>query len=132
MPKTWEQKHRDAKAPHVAVLEKPFGGLRAGQRLFVASPALLEERIAALPRGATLEPAALRAQIAVEHGADATCAASTGIFLRIVAERALERLARGEEAAPFWRVVAPDSPLARKLSCGPDFLRQRREAEREA
>jgi hypothetical protein len=35
----------------------------------------------------------------------------------------------GDEPTPFWRVIAPDSPLARKLSCGPDFIRYRRALE---
>ena len=132
MPKSWEQKFHGGKPPHVAVLEKPYAGLRKGQRLFVASPPLIEARIRAIPRGTTIEPAALRAELARAHGADATCPTSTGIFLRIVAERALERAASGEEPVPFWRVIAPDAPLARKLSCGPDGIRHRRAMERAA
>jgi hypothetical protein len=126
MPKTWDQKFRGAKPPHVTVLEKPFAGLTPGQRLFIASPPLLEDRIRAIPPGQSIEVTALRAALATEHGADATCPTSTAIFLRIVAERALER---PEDPAPFWRVVAPDAPLARKLSCGPDFIRHRRALE---
>ena len=130
MRKTWEQKYHNGRAPHVAVLDKPYAGLRPGQRLFIASPALLVARIRAIPHGETMEPAALRAELAMAHGADATCPASTGIFLRIVAERALEREAAGEDPTPFWRVVAPEATLARKLSCGPDGLRHRRALER--
>ena len=131
MRKTWEQKYHAGRAPHVAVLDKPYAGLRAGQRLFVASPPLLDARIRAVPRGETLDPAALRADLALAHGADATCPTSTGLFLRIVAERALEREAAGEEPTPFWRVIAPEAPLARKLSCGPDALRHRRALEQD-
>ena len=127
MPKSWDEKYRGAKPPHVTVLAKPFAGVGAGQALFIASPALLDARIRAIPPGRTLDPVALRADLARENGAAATCPTSTAIFLRIVAERALERLA--EDPTPFWRVIAPASPLARKLSCGPDFIRHRRALE---
>ncbi|WP_237214046.1 hypothetical protein [Falsiroseomonas oryziterrae] len=127
MPKSWDDKYRSAKPPHVTVLAKPFAGVGAGEKLFIASPALLDRRIRAIPPGRTVDPVALRAELARENGASATCPTSTAIFLRIVAERALERL--DADPAPFWRVIAPDSPLARKLSCGPDFIRHRRALE---
>jgi len=127
MPKSWDEKYRGAKPPHVTVLAKPFAGVGAGERLFIASPALLDARIRAIPEGRTCDPVALRADLAQENGAVATCPTSTAIFLRIVAERALERLEA--DPTPFWRVIAPDSPLARKLSCGPDFIRHRRALE---
>lgn len=127
MPKSWDEKYRSAKPPHVTVLAKPFAGVAAGQALFIASPALLDARIRAIPPGQTADPVALRADLARENGAVATCPTSTAIFLRIVAERALERLA--EDPTPFWRVIEPGSPLARKLSCGPDFIRHRRALE---
>jgi hypothetical protein len=130
MPKSWEQKYQGAKAPHVAVLEKPFAGLPAGARLFIASPLLIEERVRAIPRGTTQTVVALRAALAREHGAEATCPTSTAIFLRIVAERALERIAMDDpDPAPFWRVVEPDSPLAGKLGCGRAFVAARRAEE---
>lgn len=127
MPKSWEQKYQGAKPAHAVVLDKPFAGLKPGATLFIASPALLEERLRRIPPGTTTDIPALRAELAREHGADATCPTSTSIFLRIVAERALE--AGGDDPAPFWRVVDPDSPLAAKLSCGPDLIRHRRALE---
>lgn len=129
MAKSWTEKFHGARPPHVVVLEKPFAGAQAGQRLFIPSPALLAERIGALPAGTRTDPVALRAALAREHGADATCPVATAIHLRILAECALERLAAGDEATPFWRAIPPEIPLARRLSCGPEFLRQRREAE---
>ena len=132
MRKTWEQKFHNGRAPHVAVLDKPYAGLRAGQRLFIASPALIDARIRAIPPGETMEPAALRAELARAHGADATCPTSTGIFLRIIAERALDQETAGQEPTPFWRVIAPEVPLARKLRCGADEIRHRRAMEQAA
>jgi hypothetical protein len=131
MPKSWEQKYRGAKPAHVAVLEKPYAGLRPGQRLFIADPPLLERRIRAIPSGAALGVPELRAALAREHGADATCPTSTAIFLRIVTEVALARIAAGDaDPAPVWRVIAPGTPLAGKLGVeGEAVLRARRAAE---
>jgi hypothetical protein len=75
---------------------------------------------------------AVRDALAAKHGADATCPLTAGGLARIADEYALERLAAGadiDEIAPFWRAIDPASPLARKLSCGRDFIRQRRVIE---
>lgn len=130
--KSWRQKFDGAKQPHVVTLESAFAGVPAGARLFIASPRLIADRIATIPFGTTREPSDLRADLARAHDADATCPVSTGIFLRIVAEEALERIAAGmpvAEVTPFWRAIAPGSPLAAKLSCGDDFLRIQRAME---
>ena len=69
------------------------------------------------------------------HGADATCPVSTAIFLRIVAEAAWDEIESGvpvSEVAPFWRVVDPKSPLAKKLRSGGAWIEQQRAAERGA
>jgi hypothetical protein len=130
--KSWADKRAGAKPPHVTVLEKAFAGTPAGARLFIASPLLLEEWLGRIPRGQAMDAVALRAELAREHGADATCPVTTGIFLRIVAEAALERREMGapvEELPPFWRVIAPGSPLAAKLSCGAAGVAALRAAE---
>lgn len=131
--KSWRQKFDGAKQPHVVTLESAFAGVPAGARLFIPSPRLIADRIETIPAGTTREPVDLRADLARTHGADATCPVTTGIFLRIVAEEALERIAAGTpvaEVTPFWRAIAPGSPLAAKLSCGEDFLRIQRAMER--
>lgn len=78
---------------------------------------------------------ALRAELVARHGADATCPVSTAIFLRIVAEAALEEIAKGRPPAqvtPFWRVIAPGSSIASKLSCGDEFISIMRSMEAQA
>jgi hypothetical protein len=130
--KSWQDKFDGAKAPHVSVLERPFAGVPAGGRLFIADPALLDGWIASIPAGRTQPITAFRQAMAARHGADATCPASTGIFLRIVAERACGQIAAGQrpaEVTPFWRVIEPDSALAAKLSCGAEFVATQRAIE---
>ena len=79
-----------------------------------------------------MSPQKIRGDLAVRNQADYTCPVSTGIFLRIVAESAYEELMEGaptEAVAPFWRAIDPKSPLAAKLTCGPEFIREKRAAE---
>jgi hypothetical protein len=130
--KSWQEMFDGAKAAHVSVLRSPFAGVPAGGRLFIADPASLADWISSIPSGRTQSVAELRRTMAARNGADATCPASTGVFLRIVAERACEQIASGRQAAevtPFWRVIEPQSALAAKLSCGADFIATQREIE---
>ncbi|MBD0865605.1 MAG: hypothetical protein GDA36_08395 [Rhodobacteraceae bacterium] len=123
--KTWTEKLEGGKPPHVTELAKGFAGFKPGQKLFIASPKLLQEKINQIPSGTTLDVVALRKVLAQEHGADGTCPVSTSIFLRVVAEAALDEMQAGKSArgiTPFWRVVNPKSPLAKKLSCGIEFI----------
>jgi hypothetical protein len=49
-----------------------------------------------------------------------------------VAEAAWDEMGAGKattEVAPFWRVIDPKSPLAKKLRAGPQWLEQQRLAE---
>lgn len=130
--KTWKEKLAGGEAPHVEVLEKPFGGALPGARMLVSQPAEVDAHIRALPPGTKATVADLRVALARRHGADLACPLSTGIFVRIAAEAALEDLAQGKnesEVTPFWRVVDPKSPLAKKLSCGAAFVEERRASE---
>lgn len=130
--KSWREKMKAHPEPEVCPLDKPFAGHPVGARLLVATPGMVKEWIDAIPLGRLRTVAELRDELAARAGADATCPLSTGIYLRIIGEVALEDLAEGlpvEEVTPFWRVVDPKSPLAKKLSCGPEFIEHRRAAE---
>jgi hypothetical protein len=132
MPKTWQQKFDGAKPPHVEKLDKAFAGVPAGAKLLIPSPALVEEYVRDVKRGKTVEVAKMRDDLAKRYKADATCSVTSSIFLRIVAELALESIAAGtaiSRATPFWRVIPPDGPIAKKLSCGPDFIVTQRALE---
>ncbi|WPB84314.1 hypothetical protein [Sediminicoccus rosea] len=132
MTASWGEKYRAAKPARVTVLDKPFAGIPEGARLFIASPKVIDAYLRAIPAGRTKDVAAMRDALAKKNKAEATCPTSTAIFLRIVAESALERVAAGEAPAavsPFWRVVEPGGALAQKLSCGPDFIAAQRALE---
>jgi hypothetical protein len=132
MRKTWQQKLDNGREPKVVVLEQPFGGAPAGARMLVATPRVVEQYLRHIPSGQTVPMTTLRGDLAESFHADVTCPLSTGIFIRIVAEAALEEIAAGAAAAdvaPFWRVVDENSPAARRISCGPAFIRRMRETE---
>ncbi len=131
--RSWREKHDNhAKPAFVTKIDKTFCGYPPGTRLVVATPGEVSEYFRRVPRGQIRTVDQLRAKLAADHGADAACPMTTGIFCRIAAEAAFEALNAGaarSEVAPFWRVIEPESPLARKLTCGPDFIRRQRDAE---
>lgn len=130
--KSWAEKRDGAPAPHVNLLAKAFMGAPAGGRLFIASPRLVQAYMDAIPCGQTRTVPQMREEFARNAGAHVTCPTSTGLFVRIVAEAALDDLRAGAPEAkvtPFWRLVAPESDAAKKLSCGPAFVKRMRVAE---
>jgi hypothetical protein len=131
-PKTWADKMK-AKPPHTVRLDKDFAGVPAGSKLLISCPIEVEDYLrTGVPPGETRSIQQMRRELAARHGADAACPVSTAIFLRTVAEAAWDRLEAGAptaEVAPFWRVVEPGSPLAKKLRAGSDWIAQQRAAE---
>jgi len=120
------------KQAKVVVLEKDFAGIKAGSNLYVATPKVIDEYIRGVPSGEVRTIERLRNELARKNRCSATCPVSTAIFLRISAEAALEELAEGKslnEVAPFWRVIAPDSKLANRLTVGPEWIAAHRAAE---
>jgi hypothetical protein len=55
------------------------------------------------------------------------------MFIRIAAEAAREKLDAGaspSDVTPFWRVIAPRSPLAQKMELSDTWLAERLAEER--
>jgi hypothetical protein len=132
MPKTWRQKLHNGASPKVEITDKAFAGIPAGVRMLIPTPLLVKEYVERIPKGQTRTLEQVRIDLAKEHGAEFTCPLTTGIFIRIVAEAALdERLAgKGlDQITPFWRVLDEKSKAAKKLTCGPEFLTQMRQSE---
>lgn len=124
-PTDWRRRFGAAKAPHVVMLPSDFAGVRAGSTMLISSPGDLANYLARIPRGETRTMDRLRNEMARKAGAAAMCPVTTAIYLRVVAEVALQDLAEGrplDAVVPFWRVVTPDSKVAGKLSCGRDHV----------
>ncbi len=130
--KSWTEKMNSPAEPEIKAIDKAFFGMPVGARMCIPTPRLLEQYIRHIPKGIKVSIETMRTDIALETHADFTCPLTSGIFLRIVAEAALEQLAQHgdlQRITPFWRVVDPGSKLAKKLSCGTDFIVQQRMAE---
>jgi hypothetical protein len=114
------------------ILQSDFAGIRAGSSMFVATPKIVDDFVNQLPVGRFISMPELRADLAIENDCDATCPVSTAIFLRVVAEAALEQLEAGaaiKDITPFWRVVAPGDKVSSRLPVDQQWLQQRREEE---
>ena len=132
MAQTAIERLNKAKSPKVVILEKDFAGIRAGSSMFVATPKIVDEFINKMPYGRFITMPELRADLAIEYDCDATCPVSTAIFLRVVAEAALEHLEQGAKTAditPFWRVVAPGDKVSARLPIDQTWLEARRQEE---
>ena len=135
MAKSWAEKLNGAKPAHVSVLDKPFGGLKAGEKIYVATPILVRDYMRKIRKGKTKTIAEMRDEFARANKAKGTCPITSSIFARIAAEAALDEMAAGkpaEKITPFWRLIEPKNPIAKKLSCGPAFIEKMRKAERAA
>ncbi len=131
--KTWAEKmEAGGRSPRVKRIEKPFAGRKAGEKMLIATPRLVESYIRAIPEGQSVDVKTLRDDLAREAGADFTCPVSTGMFLRIVAEAAWEAHEKGtpiDALPPIWRVLDSQSPTLKKLSFDPEFLLAQRRKE---
>lgn len=124
--------YRKTRHPKKVVLEKNFAGVKAGQTLFIGTPQIVASYIERIPYGQTESIPKLRNRIARNRRCDAMCPVSTAIFLRIVADWAVEELDAGaavEDVVPFWRVIAPDDKIAKRLAIDSARLAALRAAE---
>ena len=131
-PTDWRRRFAEAKPARKVVLHTDFAGIRAGTTMFIGSPGVTANYVARIPKGETRSIERLRNELARQNGAQATCPVTTAIYLRIVAEVALRDLADGsptEAVIPFWRVIAPDSKIAKKLSCASAMIEHYRQLE---
>jgi hypothetical protein len=117
-----------------AVIEPRRKGRNGMQTMLIPSLEMVAKAIAAVRHGQTGTLTQLRGSLAAQHGADACCPVTTQRHLVRIAEQSAAAIAAGnvppDEITPFWRVVDPDRPSARRLAGGPDFIRARRGAER--
>ena len=71
--------------------------------------------------------------MSLKFNCDVTCPLTTGIFIRIVSEASYQEYIEGKPITaitPFWRVVSPETNIAKKLACGIDFIIKRQEEEK--
>ncbi len=132
MAKTWQQKFDNGRTPVLESIDKDWAGIPAGEKFLISTPKEIDAYIRQIPKGKAVSFATMKRDLALEHGTEYMCPLTAGIFTRIVSELAYEQISQGmkeEKVAPFWRVIDLKMPLAKKLSFGTDFIRQKREEE---
>ena len=130
--KDWAACLAKEKKEKTVVLEKSFAGIKAGSTLYVGTPKIIDQYIRKLKRGEASSMVKMRNQLARRKKADAMCPTSSSIFTRIVAEAAYEQVLSGaplDTVTPFWRLIAPEDKIAKRLSCDSDWIRHQRELE---
>ena len=133
MPKkTAREKLAIAKQTKKVVMDKAWAGMKPGDHMFVATPQIVDAYIKTIPHGETRTIPVMRSELAEAENCDATCPMSTAIFVRMVAEAALEDLAEGKtvsEVSPFWRMITSQDKMAAKLNIDPAWIDEQRELE---
>lgn len=123
--KTWSEKFNARTIPEITSTERKFADIPEGAMMLIATPAIIEAYIKEIPAHETRSIADIRKDLAEEYEAEYTCPVTTGIFLRIVAEKNYEQYEKGtplKDIAPFWRVIDAKSPTAKKLTFETSFL----------
>ncbi len=130
--KSWKEKLLIEKKPIVKRIEKGFSDILAHATMLIATPKIVDDYIKKIPKGTFLSTSTIRKDLAAQFNADYTCPLTTGIFIRIVAEAAYEAYLNGmdiDAITPFWRVIAPGSAMAKKVSFGEKFITNQRKNE---
>jgi hypothetical protein len=96
---------------------KPRRKGRSGtQSMLIPSERMVADKLRAAPAGELSDLGRLRKALAEEFGADACCPVTTQRHLVAIAEKG---------SAPYWRMVDPERPFARRLAGGPELIRHR-------
>jgi hypothetical protein len=128
---TWTEKLNCSKNPQKKKLAKSVAGMPAGALMYISTPLEIDAYIKTIPRGQGVSIKQMRDDLAKMNKADCTCPLTTGIFLRIVAEAAFEKVNSGDSSylTPFWRVIDPKANIVKKLSFDAAFIQQMRHDE---
>ena len=114
------------------VMDKSWGGMKPGDMMLVATPLMVDAYVRSIPPGKTETLPELRDALAKAEACTGTCPLSTSIFVRMVAEAALEDIADGKpvsEVSPFWRVISSQDKIAKKLNVDPAWIDEQRALE---
>jgi hypothetical protein len=98
------------------VIEPRRKGKNLTQRMLIPSEAMVAEELRAAPPGRLSDIGLLRRNLAQKHGADACCP--------VTVQRHLVRISQ-DDSAPYWRVIDPDRPFARRVRGGHQRIRER-------
>ena len=95
-------------------------GRSGTQSMLIPTERMVADKLTAAPAGRVSDLGMLRKALAAEFGADACCPVTVQRHIVAIAEKG---------TAPYWRMVDPDRPFAKRLAGGPDAVRQRLRSE---
>lgn len=107
--------------PEQPVIEPRRKGRTGTQTMLIPTRQMVAAKLREAPAGEISDLGGLRRALAAEFGADACCPVTVQHHMLAIAEA-------GD--APFWRMVDPERPFARRLTGGPDRIRSQLAAER--
>ncbi|GLQ56669.1 hypothetical protein [Devosia nitrariae] len=128
-----EGKDEGPQLPYIKQKLHSVSGVMQPQSMLIPSRVMVEELIAEIPAGGTGSLTSIRTRLAKAWGADATCPVTVRRHVQEIAETSFAAYEGGAPAngiTPFWRVVDPDKPDARRLPGGREFVSARRAEER--
>ena len=102
------------------VIEPRRKGRTGTQSMLIPSERMVVDKLKAAPAGQVSDLGGLRQALAEEFGSDACCPVTVQRHMVAIAEKG---------SAPFWRMVDPERPFARRLAGGPELIRQKLQAE---
>jgi len=132
MAKSAKEHLNSDKQAKMVVLEKDFAGVKKGQKLFVATPKIVDDYIKKIPYGETRTIERMRRELARRRKGDATCPVSSAIFIRIASQSAIDDLENGKstsEVTPFWRLLTSKDKISKRLTIDSEWIDIQRESE---
>ncbi len=102
------------------VIEPRRKGRSGTQTMLIPSEEMVADKLRAAPAGRVSDLGGMRQDLAMEFGAESCCPVTVQRHMVAIAEKG---------SAPYWRMVDPDRPFARRLAGGPDRIRRQLEEE---
>lgn len=130
--KTAREKLAAKKEIKKVVMDKAWGGMQPGDTMLVSTPQAVDAYIRAIPHGQTRTIPEMRDALAEAAGCAGACPMSSAIFVRMVAEAALEDIAEGKpvaDVAPFWRIITSKDKMTKKLNVETAWIDEQRALE---
>ncbi|HRH99924.1 MAG TPA: hypothetical protein PK006_02630 [Saprospiraceae bacterium] len=119
---SWKEKMDKHSKPEVIKGPEEWNLRYGGEKMTIPTPRQIESIINSISKGKIMLVSQLKEQLCELNNADYACPLTTGIFLRIVSEYAMELQSQGaKKIPPYWRIVKDDLSPNEKLSGGADF-----------
>jgi alkylated DNA nucleotide flippase Atl1 len=133
--KSWQEKLVDSKGlPKVEKINPKMAGrwgTKVGDTVVIPAPIEVDEIMRRIPKGKLITINEIRKALAKKHKATIGCPITTGIFARIAAEAAAEKIAEGKKnnITPYWRTLKAGGVINEKYPGGAEGQKKLLEKE---